>query len=124
MGSRREILDSVEASAGTNAGLWLEKGLREVEDKGPGRQALFEQLAGIGVPGDYPRFFQRWRSSLEALAPDAQTVEASVQGRMVVGLGSESVLEDSFGLDRIYVVPYIPGSALNGLSVAAAHESV
>jgi CRISPR-associated protein Cmr6 len=124
MGSRREILESLEASAGTNACLWLEKGLRDVEDRGPGRQTLFEQLAGIGVPDDYPRFFQRWRSSIEALAPDAQTVEANVQGRMVVGLGAESILETSIGLHRIYGVPYIPGSALKGLAAAAAHKNL
>lgn len=124
MGSRRDVLNSVEVGASTNAGLWLEKGLPDVEDKGPGRQALLEQLVGIGVPNDYPRFFQRWRESFEALKPEAQTVEAAVLGRMVVGLGAESVLETSIGLHRTYGVPYIPGSALKGLVAAAAHKNL
>jgi CRISPR-associated protein Cmr6 len=122
MGSRRDILNSVEISASTNAGLLLEKGLLDVEDRGPGRQALLEQLVGIGVPSDYPRFFQRWRDSFESLGPNAKTVEATVLGRMVVGLGAESVLEVSLGLHRTYGVPYIPGSALKGLAAAAAHK--
>jgi len=124
MGSRRDILNSVEVGTSTNAGLWLEKGLPDVEDKGPGRQALLEHLVGIGVPNDYPRFFQRWRESFEALKPEAQTVEATVLGRMVVGLGAESVLEVSIGLHRTYGAPYIPGSALKGLAAAAAHKNL
>lgn len=117
--SRRKALAKVEAS--THAGLWLDKGLAKVEDKGPGRQALFEEIAGLAVPGDYRRFFERWRSSLEAL-PDTRTAVATVQGRMAIGLGAESVLETSIALHRTYGVPYVPGSALKGLAAAAAHK--
>src|SRR5205085_8112131 len=46
----------------------------------------------------------------------AQTHRAQVKGRMIVGLGSESVLETSISLHRTYGVPYIPGSALKGLA--------
>lgn len=122
MGSRRQILGSMKAAATTNAALWLEKGPENVEDKGPGRQSHFEQLAGIRVSEQYPRFFARWRSSLEALEPHTETVEATVLGRMVVGLGAESVLETAVALHRTYGVPYIPGSALKGLAAAAAHK--
>src|ERR1700733_8019468 len=108
MPSRRDDIASLPLNASTNAGLWLEKGLPDVDERGPGRQGLFEQLIGIGVPDDYTRFFQRWRDALESLRPGAQTVEATVVGRMVVGLGAESVLEVSIGLHRTYGVPYIP----------------
>jgi CRISPR-associated protein Cmr6 len=124
MGSRRTSVASVPLDASTNAGLWLEKGLSDVEEKGPGRQRLFEQFAGIGIPGDYHRFFQRWRKSIEDQQPEAQILEATVLGRMVVGLGAESVLEVSIGLHRTYGVPYIPGSALKGLAAAAAHKKL
>jgi CRISPR-associated protein Cmr6 len=87
-------------------------------------QSLFEQLVEIGVPDDYRRFFQRWRASLEDQQPCAQTAEVTVAGRMVVGLGAESVLEVSIGLHRTYGVPYIPGSALKGLAAAAAHKKL
>jgi CRISPR-associated protein Cmr6 len=122
MSSRRDSLVSIQASAGTHAGLWLEKGLLDVEEKGPGRQKLFEQLLGIGVPPEYQRHFKRWRESLEKLEPCTKTAEAMVLGRMVVGLGAESVLETSISLHRTYGVPYIPGSALKGLAAAAAHK--
>jgi CRISPR-associated protein Cmr6 len=122
MSSRREALKSVQASAGTHAGLWLEKGLLDVEEKGPGRQKLFEQLLGIGVPAEYQRHFKRWRESLEKLEPCTKMAEAAVLGRMVVGLGAESVVETSISLHRTYGVPYIPGSALKGLAAAAAHK--
>lgn len=123
LGSRRQAIRLLEAEATTNAALWLEKGLANVEDKGPGRQRHFEDLTQrVRVPRDYPRFFERWRKSLEALEPHTETVEATVLGRMAVGLGAESVLETAIALHRTYGVPYIPGSALKGLAAAAAHQ--
>jgi CRISPR-associated protein Cmr6 len=106
-----------------NAALWLERYLTDVEAKGPGRQEHFDQLvARVVVPDDYRRFFERWRDSVQAFEPCTQTAEALVLGRMVVGLGAESVLETSIALHRTYGVPYIPGSALKGLAAAAAHK--
>ncbi len=124
MASLRDAIAPMKPDAGTNAGLWLEKGLPDVEEKGPGRQRLFEKLGEIRVPDDYRRFFQRWRESIEDQQPDALVVEATVAGRMVVGLGAESVLEVSIGLHRTYGVPYIPGSALKGLAAEAAHKKL
>jgi len=113
-------LDELKPGNGTNAGLWLEKYLLDVEKGGPGRQEHFEQIETIEVSAEYRRFFQRWKDSMIALG--AQTAEATVMGRMVVGLGTESVLETSVVLHRTYGVPYIPGSALKGLASAAAHK--
>ena len=123
MSSRRQTLESLSPHASTNAGLWLEKGLPNVEEGGPGRQSLILGLeATIRVPGDYSRYFQRWRDSIQRLEPCTQTAEATVQGRMAVGLGAESVLETSITLHRAYGVPFIPGSAQKGLAAAAAHK--
>jgi CRISPR-associated protein Cmr6 len=49
-----------------------------------------------------------------------ETVQASltVQGRLIVGLGGENILETSITLHHTYGIPIIPGSALKGL---AAH---
>jgi CRISPR-associated protein Cmr6 len=113
---------SLQAGPGTNAGLWLEKGLENVEDKGPGRQILLEQVARLRVPDEYRRFFERWRTALESQPSQTRVLEATVKGRMVVGLGAESVLETSVRLHHTYGVPYIPGSALKGLAAAAAHK--
>lgn len=123
MPSRRNDLDSVEAGASTNAGLWLDKCLPDVKDKGPSRQKHFDELLSkVSVPEEYRRFFQRWRASVQALEPCTRTAEANVLGRMVVGLGAESVLEVSIALQRTYGMPYIPGSALKGLAAATAHK--
>ncbi len=122
MSGHRAALQPLVANAGTNAALWLEKCLPAVEDKGPGRQEHFLELDKIAVPADYRRFFARWRDSVQALEPFTQTAEASVLGRMAVGLGAESVLETALAIHRTYGVPYIPGSALKGLAAAAAHK--
>lgn len=124
MGSRREALDFQQAGDSTNAALWLEKGLEDVKEAGPGRQEHFDQLTRIKVPDNYPRFFERWKAALETLPPYTETAEATALGRMVVGLGAESVLETSIALHRTYGVPYIPGSALKGLAAAAAHKKL
>lgn len=123
MSSRRSDLNSLEASAGTNAGLWLDKCLPDVEANGPGRQKHFDELLSkVSVSAEYRRFFQRWRNSVRTLEPYTRIAEANVLGRMVVGLGAESVLEVSIALQRTYGMPYIPGSALKGLAAAAAHK--
>lgn len=123
MATRREALQSIKADATTHAGLWLETGLLDVGEKGSARQDhLIAVLGTVKAPAEYGRFFRRWRSALETLPPCTRMVEAAVLGRMVVGLGAESVLETSIALHRTYGVPYIPGSALKGLAAAAAHK--
>lgn len=122
MSSRRMALEFLEASAGTNAGLWLDKCLDNVEAKGPGRQEHFDQLAHISISDEYRRFFQRWKDSVPTLEPFTETAEAVAPGRLIVGLGAESVLETAILLHRTYGVPYISGSALKGLAAAAAHK--
>ena len=122
MSSRRQDLKELVPDPGTHAGLWLEKFFPDVEANGPGRQAHLEPLQEVRISGEYRRFFQRWKVSVEALGPCTATAEATVQGRMVVGLGAESVLETAIALHRTFGVPYIPGSALKGLAAAAAHK--
>src|SRR6266516_6731851 len=50
--------------------------------------------------------------------------EAEVQGRMVIGMGDESVLETSVTLHHTYGVPYIPGSALKGLAASYVRQKL
>lgn len=125
MGSRRDDLNGIEPSATTHAGLWLETGMPDVAAKDSARQTHLDKVIEKAmVPGDYVRFFSRWKESLKALEPCTRMAEATAVGRMVVGLGSESVLETSLALHHTYGVPYIPGSALKGLAAAAAHKSL
>lgn len=59
--------------------------------------------------------FDRWKASLPI---EPSPIELITQGRLIVGLGSENVLETGIRLHHTYGMPIIPGSALKGL---AAH---
>ncbi len=59
---------------------------------------------------------QRWETSVRALG--AQTFRMTVDYRMAVGFGAEHVLETGLCLHRIHGFPYIPGSAVKGVTRA------
>lgn len=59
---------------------------------------------------------QRWQSYIDALR--AGFVSMTVDWRMVVGLGGNSVFETDMTLHPLYGLPFIPGSALKGLARA------
>jgi CRISPR-associated protein Cmr6 len=100
----------------TNAGLWLDKYIAKQDRDDPGsRQNLIEEVCVLPIPTAYRSYFEHWQEMLTD-EYGAQTRRAQVKGRMIVGLGSESVLETSISLNRTYGVPYIPGSALKGLA--------
>ena len=42
-------------------------------------------------------------------------IDATVDWRLILGLGSENVLETNMTLHHIYGIPYIPGSAVKGI---------
>lgn len=122
MSTRRPPLVSFEMpEQTTHAGLWLDKYIRDqTRDAVESRHLLVQQVAGIPEPDFYPGFFQRWKDALAGCG--AVLREARVQGRMVIGMGNESVLETAVTLHRTYGVPYIPGSALKGLAAAYARQ--
>lgn len=118
----RDILSpSKRIALGTHAGLWLDKYICNQSRKDTAsRSKLVEEVAGLPEPKEYQACFKRWKQKLDECG--AQMREVRVKGRMVVGLGSESVLEASICLHRTYGVPYIPGSALKGLTANYAHH--
>jgi CRISPR type III-B/RAMP module RAMP protein Cmr6 len=59
---------------------------------------------------------QRWLSYIDALK--ASFISIPVDWRMVVGLGGNSVFETDMTLHPLYGLPFIPGSALKGLTRA------
>lgn len=116
---------------GANAGLWLDRFLREqlVDGEKPTgklhpHSEHIKSATRIGEPAAYARFFARWQEALNALSQYEQVKqgEATARGRVVVGLGAEGVLENAITLHRAYGVPYIPGSALKGVAAAYAHR--
>src|SRR6266700_183014 len=134
MKTRRKKLLEVEKTATTHPGLWLDKYIEEQENKdvesqsnkaqgkGNSRSDLVKEVASLRELGEYEKVFQRWTKMLTDY--HAQTREAKVKGRMIVGLGSESVVETSITLHHTYGIPYIPGSALKGLAASYVRQKL
>lgn len=132
MKTRRKSLLEVEKTTTTHPGLWLDKYIEEQEKKDvethshkdeskeKTRAGFVKEVASLQVPFMYERYFEEWQKRLGDYG--AQTREAQVRGRMIVGLGSESVLETSITLHHTYGVPYIPGSALKGLAASYTNQ--
>jgi CRISPR-associated protein Cmr6 len=120
--TRRKVLAEVEAAITTNPGLWRDKYIaNQGSEDNQSKRNLVNEVAHLVAPQEmYKPFYDRWRKSLESY--EAQCREARVKGRMVVGLGSESVLETSITLHHTYGVPHIPGTALKGLASSYAHQ--
>ena len=62
--------------------------------------------------------YNRWYTMMSAIK--ATLFNASLDWRMVIGLGGESVLETDITLHHLYGIPFIPASALKGLTRAYA----
>ena len=62
----------------------------------------------------YNEYLRRIEDLLSSI--DAQIFKLRTKSRLVIGLGDESVYETSIRLNRNYGVPYIPGSALKGVT--------
>ncbi|MBO0795186.1 MAG: type III-B CRISPR module RAMP protein Cmr6, partial [Ktedonobacteraceae bacterium] len=60
--------------------------------------------------------YNRWHAMVSAM--QATLFQASLDWRMVIGLGGESVIETDITLHHLYGIPFIPASALKGLTRA------
>ncbi len=106
---------------GPNVCLWLDKYISSQDrNEKETRSSFVREVAAISVSSIYETYYAKWTNMLKEYKAD--TRNAKVQGRMIVGLGSESVLETSIALHRIHGVPYIPGSALKGLAASYARQ--
>ncbi|HWS83163.1 MAG TPA: type III-B CRISPR module RAMP protein Cmr6 [Ktedonobacteraceae bacterium] len=112
---RKKLPDHVRIEQEAHAGLWLDKYFaNQGSEQGKNRHKLIEEVSVLPIPTAYRAYFKRWEGKLTEYG--AQFRKTRVKGRMVVGLGSESIVETSISLHRTYGVPYIPGSALKGLA--------
>lgn len=150
--SRRKSLQELCYTDDSHAGLWLDRYLfrqpertetsaserRDQPDahpcknqdagtprskSGQAEPPLAEHIrytAKIDTPELYEDFYKRWQHGLTAY--DAVCYPATVQGRMIVGLGDERVLETAITLHHTYGVPFIPGSALKGVAASYARQ--
>src|SRR5712692_7705710 len=84
----------------------------ETKNKGPWLQNL---VKGSHVDTALSRSaYNRWHAMMSAM--NATTFNASLDWRMVIGLGGETVLETDITLHHLYGIPFIPASALKGLT--------
>jgi len=123
--ARRSALDQVQPDKTSHAGLVLDRLLPAFNT--PDERAKFLGAATkIGVPDGYHAHLRRWIAHMDTLqaSNQARTATATDDGRMIVGLGAESVLEIAITLHRTYGVPFITGSALKGLAARFAARTL
>ncbi len=86
----------------------------ETKNKGPWLQTLVQ---GNHLDIALTRAaYSRWHAMISAM--QVTRFDATLDWRMVIGLGGESVLETDITLHHLYGIPFIPGSALKGLTRA------
>lgn len=116
---RCNIDHNLQPAQAQHAGLWFDKYVRNPSDtKDHSKHAA--DTAAIAEPSVYAAFYAGWQKALQEAG--AETKTAKCLGRLIVGLGNESVIETSITLHRTYGVPYIPGSALKGLAASYARQ--
>ena len=112
-----------EKRGGQHPGLLLQRYLCEnatgeagnPEEKRAILQAAIHAANNSEVRELYKIAFERWQKSLPELTA---AIALQTVGRLIVGLGSENVLETGITLLHTFGMPVLPGSALKGL---AAH---
>lgn len=118
-----QTLKSKRATRGQHPGLLLQRYIcvdATGEDGGPEEKrailaAAINAASNEEVLALYRIAFRRWSESL----PDgSMPIDLKTTGRLIIGLGSENVLETGIRLHHTFGMPLIPGSALKGL---AAH---
>lgn len=124
--SRRAPLQSYRVNHASHAGLWFDKFAADLSRENKEAHAKFVgEVASIQVPDCYKQFYETWKTSLASYGQAGcyvTTHEVKVNGRMVIGTGNESVIETAVSLHKTYGVPYIPGSALKGLTATFARQ--
>lgn len=105
-----------------HGGLLFDQSLRSCDSADTdAKRTLIRQVASNQTPVVYKSFLRRWQEAL-ALMPDTEVRPAHGKGRLVMGLGGESILETGLTFHRTYGVPYLPGSALKGLAASYARQ--
>lgn len=117
----RNALRTLSFQHGSHAGLLLSRYLREpvTEPKAKAEILLAAMTSLQNISDLYSRAYQQWEEKATK-ACLKETVK--VEGRMVLGLGSESPLETGLRLHYTYGTPVIPGSALKGLAAHYCHR--
>lgn len=119
----RESLLEVSREKGAHPGLLLSRFLRipvqdEEKEHPEERLNLFRAVQTAQQSTELQQLYQLAFTRRQQALQDATQTWVTVHGRIIIGLGEESVLETGITLHHTYGVPILPGSALKGL---AAH---
>lgn len=132
IGAIRASLQNVNIpKSATHPGLVFNRYLQEHDKKGQSitsnESALSSHIAAVADPKinseAYTHIFNRWHATMTTM-PDHVCTTIKIDGRMIIGLGNESITETGITLHHTYGVPYIPGSALKGLTAHYTKRSV
>lgn len=104
-----------------HAGLVQQRMLAGYENREKELPEHARRVAGIALPEAYSDAYRTWRDSMTQLGIEPTEIRAV--GPVAVGLGNASPLEVGLTLHHTYGVPYLPGSALKGLALRAAHRT-
>ena len=130
MQAQRNVLYNKKPGSSPHAGLWLDKFLTDQTEEGKkdekasqAKAKLIKELCDIKVPDGYQAAFARRESLFTDLKVKklANYCAATVDCRIIIGLGQKGSAEAGLALEHTWGVPIIPGSALKGLTMAAAH---
>jgi CRISPR-associated protein Cmr6 len=114
--ARRTHLREAARGHCSHPGLALARYVAELGDKHAAAGNMRKAVCAWTPDPLYRAAYTRWLTVLAGLDGVVKQVELPVATRMIVGLGSESVLETAIALHHTYGVPFIPGSALKGLA--------
>jgi len=113
----------VAAGSARHAGLYLDKFLPGEDRKG--KEELVKALKAVAgrspASKPYRLAFDRWKAQWSG-RENVVCVSGTVRGRLVTGLGAESVMENGLRLHFTYGTPLIPGSTLKGVLRKAMPE--
>ncbi len=118
---RKAIVNLVDRRGqGQHSGLLLHRYLNEAAPNNPrAREALLAAARVVNTDAGLRALYASAFQGREASFPETDLHlqrDLKTDGRMIVGLGSDNVLETGITLQHTYGVPIIPGSALKGLA--------
>ncbi|MCL4514094.1 MAG: type III-B CRISPR module RAMP protein Cmr6 [Firmicutes bacterium] len=116
---RDRIRDLVAWNATSNAGLLLSSFL---EDDSPDARKKLLDVVRRAPAMARDVYIQAFALLREGMPKDSVSELVEVDGRAIIGLGTELPLETGLTLHHTYGVPFIPGSALKGLASHYCHQ--
>jgi len=121
--ARRSVLP--EPSDGHHPGLILDRYLENTDDSGRSKADLYRHaIQAMNSPQLLTFYKAAWERIKAAMVPGTLLLHFKYDSasKLIVGLGSQNVLEAGLTLHRTYGVPWLPGSALKGLAAHVAHQ--